>query len=236
MQKSIIILATALLATVVVARDKPKLDPVQKKYKPKIEYAKKQYTKAIEKIRKQMIQDYEKYLNQAMQQRNLKAANEYQMKIKCLKEGKELVATEKDDEVELGMPKMPTDSQKASVSIRGIPTGRLGNGAMSYSNRKYTWLNVPKNLQGMKYTMNKGGKPEEIKVTVRKPGLLYLALHLGSDADRKKLNKLGFFKTKWTMNYSDKGKTEMTIYSAKVSKSFRIPKPDAWTGMVVIFK
>lgn len=121
MTKKITLLFFLTISIVLVAGDKQKLDPVQKRYKSKLEYAKKQYHKTLKGIRSQMLKDYQKLQNKAMTKGDLKAANEYQTKIKTLKEGGSLVPVQSTalttEGLDLGVPTAPGDSKLSSKLV-----------------------------------------------------------------------------------------------------------------------
>lgn len=77
-----------MLVCVVYAQEvkDSKSDPIEKKYQVKVDQIRQQYKKSMDEIRQQMIKDYQGLLDKAMQSKDLKSANEFQIKISGIKD------------------------------------------------------------------------------------------------------------------------------------------------------
>ena len=91
-------------------------------------------------------------------------------------------------------------------------------------------------LKGLRYTQNTGGASIALFVKVKRPGVLYVGIQeRAKDEDIEALEDMGFEKTGMSFNYSDSKKTTIIIYKAVVTKDFKMPKANSWSGFILIY-
>ena len=140
-----------------VAEDRSKLDPVEKKFKAKLDYENKRHNQAIEAIKKQMIKEYQRYFDQAMRQKNLQLATKYQGKIDSLKNDRMVKKNDieqADNNFVIGTPKNPGVSTKIPIPVTIFAASSVG--AKIYLNDKQIIANA--------YRIEPGIAKLEIKV------------------------------------------------------------------------
>ncbi|MDR1788922.1 MAG: glycoside hydrolase [Opitutaceae bacterium] len=109
-------------------------------------------------------------------------------------------------------------------------TGILKNGAKAFTNRPYTWLNVPEALDGWHYILTPGGVQDTLCVVPKTD----TTLHIIAPTSAK---PAGWKPTGQILNYSDPNKAKAAILSREVPKDQRleIPQP-GFIGGILIWK
>lgn len=130
------------------------------------------------------------------------------------------------------------DDQIAEIDIaKGVDAvGPLRDGELAYSNRKYTWMGVPKNLPVSQFGLTPGGGRETIKGKVTSPGWAYIAIsdEAGQKLIKDNLTDAGWEKTESTFAYTARGKTTMLVFKKHMAAgSFKIDRFD-WSGPIVL--
>lgn len=126
-------------------------------------------------------------------------------------------------------PRAPADG--LNVQGAGFAVAKLDDGVKAYSNRNYTWTDVPAKFKGWSFTRLGGGVRSNLTVTGRSDGVVYIATAPG----QKGLDTTGWTKTQWTFRYSDRGRTVVTVFTRplKAGQTLSIPQGN-WTGGIVI--
>ncbi len=125
------------------------------------------------------------------------------------------------------------DVGELSLEGRGFTLQTLADGGQAFSNRDYTWINVPKKLDGWRYTRCGGGETMTIHVTAKKEVTIYLATarsQSGSDLDGwQESDGLSF-------QYTDKGRTRVQVFQQTLRKGQRLSLPQGnWSGGMLLF-
>lgn len=108
----------------------------------------------------------------------------------------------------------------------------LDNGAKAFSNRPYTWEDVPDTLRGWQYTQTAGGEAASLTVTAKTEGTLYAA----TTTKNGDTILTGWKKTGQTFCYTDKNKTKVSVFSRKVKAEDAVTIPQAgWCGTLVLW-
>jgi len=118
------------------------------------------------------------------------------------------------------------------VTGYGFTVQNLKDGTVAFSNRGYSWQNVPAKFQGWQYTQTGGGTKEDIIVTAKQDGVIYLATAPSQD---------GADTTGWTLvpgaafSYTDAGQTSVAIYSQPYHAGAKIEvKLNNWSGGIIL--
>ena len=111
----------------------------------------------------------------------------------------------------------------------------LDNEALAYSNRGYVYKNIPKELQGAKFTQIGGGQQSEteIQVTAKRDTAFFVAVYNqlqgGFPKSFELVNDNAFY-------YTDGGKSQMQLFRVTLKQGETITIPQiCWTGSQVIF-
>jgi len=117
------------------------------------------------------------------------------------------------------------------VQGTGFAIAKLDNGVEAYSNRKYTWMDVPAKFKGWSFTRLGGGVRSNLTATSRTGGFVYIATAVG----QKGIDTAGWTMTRWTFRYSDRARTPVTVFNRtlKASEKLTIPQGN-WTGGIVL--
>ena len=133
------------------------------------------------------------------------------------------------------MPRHPELREEAGdliISGQGWSLRKLADGEQAFANRDYVWKRVPEPFLDWRFTQTSGGEPAEIKVQSKSDGLL----HFAAVRSRSKLDLTGWTEVPGTVfSYSDKGSTEMCIFSraVKAGETISIPQGN-WAGGLLL--
>ena len=121
---------------------------------------------------------------------------------------------------------------KASVSGTGFRVETLRQGALAYGNRKYVWRDVPKGLDGWRFTQTSGGVRAKIAVRAVSAGYVYVATAGGQSG----IDMAGWQRAEGlTFWYTDKGRSRMTVYRKQVQAGEEVAVPQGnWSGGIVL--
>ena len=130
------------------------------------------------------------------------------------------------------LPAKPITVGALSLEGRGFTLETLAVGSRAFSNRDYTWLDVPEKLHGWRYTRCGGGERMTIQIVARKDATVFLATAPSQD---------GSDLTGWTkvaglsFRYTDKGHTPVQVFRRSVRKGERLSVPQGnWTGGMLL--
>ena len=74
---------------------------------------------------------------------------------------------------------------KFNLSGGGFSIASLKSGERSFSNRKYTWVNVPKHLEGCRFAQTAGGIPATVRLDIKSSGVIHAAVMANHMLDLK---------------------------------------------------
>ena len=118
---------------------------------------------------------------------------------------------------------------KLKIKGSGFIVKDLANSSTAFSNRKYVWVDAPKELVGSKYTQTGGGEFAKIELTAKEDTTVYIA---SSETERP----LGWSSTNYKFRYTDKNRTTMNVFMKKVRAMEKVVVSQSqWTGTVLIF-
>ena len=117
------------------------------------------------------------------------------------------------------------------VQGTGFSIAKLDDGVAAYSNRKYTWMDVPAKFKGWSFTRLGGGVRSTLTATTGTDALVYIATAIS----QKGIDTTGWTKSQWTFRYSDRARTAVTVFTKtlKAGEKLTIPQGN-WTGGIVI--
>jgi hypothetical protein len=136
-------------------------------------------------------------------------------------------------------PCVLAEKTPAAVTINAtkpIAHATLKNRALIHTNREYCYENVPKELQGLKYTMHQHKNTGTLQCEVKSDGLLRLCLELGITPKSLKIGD-GWVKTGRKIKNAGSGGSDWTVYAKQVKKGekLQIPSGDKW-GSIILAK
>ena len=108
----------------------------------------------------------------------------------------------------------------------------LANDKQAFSNRNYTWIDLPREAQGWTYTQTAGGERAEVTVEARKATVAHMACTV-SQPDAafdgwKLLSGISF-------RYTDGGKTRLHVYARRLAAGEKVSLPQGtWAGGLLI--
>lgn len=116
---------------------------------------------------------------------------------------------------------------EATVSGTGFTVQTLRDGETAFGNRRYVWVSIPAALQGWQYTQTEGGQAAAVTATPAQPGFVYAASAAALPGWEPLL--------KFTLHYTDKNKTALTVYrrEAPAGQSITIPQ-NGWSGTLLL--
>ncbi|MGB2819352.1 MAG: VCBS repeat-containing protein [Phycisphaerae bacterium] len=119
-----------------------------------------------------------------------------------------------------------------TVEGRRFERATLDNDGRAFTNRKYTWFDVPQKLRGWTYTRTSGGVSATIAVTARRDA----TVHIATAPSQKGIELSGWEKVEGlAFGYTDKGRTRMHVYRRAVKAGQRLAIPQGnWTGGLVL--
>ncbi len=119
-----------------------------------------------------------------------------------------------------------------TIEAREIRFGSLGDGKPAYSNRAYTWFDVPESLNGRRTIQTAGGEPPVVFVSSPKECELQLATAKSNQTP----GKAGWKRVPGAVfGYTDRGKTRMQVWRKKIKAGERTLVPQgSWTGGILI--
>ncbi|MBN2296116.1 MAG: hypothetical protein JXM70_27040, partial [Pirellulales bacterium] len=126
--------------------------------------------------------------------------------------------------------KIETDS--LSVEGHGFTVEKLQNKGQAFANRDYVWKQVPKSLQGWRYTQTSGGVKSQISVTAKKDGTIYVA----TSSTKKVMDAGGWRKEpNLTFGYTDSKNTQMKVLCRDMSANDTVELPQLnWGGTLLL--
>lgn len=114
-----------------------------------------------------------------------------------------------------------------SITSRGVSFETLNNKVRSYSNRKYTWFDVPAKLQGWTFTKTAGGERASIRAHSKTDTTIYFASSVAPQS--------GWTKTALDFAYTDGGKTRVHVYQRMLAAGGTATIPqNSWTGGILL--
>jgi hypothetical protein len=127
---------------------------------------------------------------------------------------------------------LPAGAEGAvDIQGTGFAIAELDNGVAAYSNRRYTWMDVPAKFKGWKFTRLGGGIRSTLTATTGTDGLL----HIATAVSQKGMDTAGWTKSQWTFRYSDRARTAVTVFTRKLKAGEKLTIPQGnWTGGIVI--
>lgn len=137
----------------------------------------------------------------------------------------------RDDSPWLGKDIMKRHETKAFI-IDGTFTevGTLSNGAKTFSNRGYTWNNVPPAYEGWKYLITPGGELDSIRITPKRDATIHMISQLNADIS-------GWQRTADSMNYSDPNNAKAGVFTRKIENGPRLDiHQPGFIGGILIWK
>ena len=147
----------------------------------------------------------------------------------------------------LGMALIATASVRAAPpgEIRPAKTEITGNGfeiqelrmdAVAFSNRYYTWADVPEGIEGLLYTRGAGGVPATIHLKAMEAGKVFVAVAASRMLDLKEQGwKLPMPDRANTFTYTDVNQMMMVVLSREVKDGEELDIPQlGWAGTIVL--
>jgi len=132
---------------------------------------------------------------------------------------------------ERGQDEISLERSDIKVSGRGCELGVLKNGGKAYSNRTYTWHDVPDKFAGWQFTRTAGGGQLTIKVTAEERTTLFAA----TATKQGGITMDGWSSTGMSFCYSDGGRTRMEVFSKNVKKGESVSVPQGnWSGAILL--
>lgn len=108
--------------------------------------------------------------------------------------------------------------------------GTLTDGAPAFSNRGYTWNNLPAGYDGWKYLLTPGGELDSIRITPKKDATLHMISQLTADIS-------GWNRTADAVNYSDSSNAKAGIFTRRITEGQRLDiHQPGFTGGILIWK
>ncbi len=140
--------------------------------------------------------------------------------------------TREDD---VPMPEfIPVTHETDTLTIKGsaFEVGVLHNGETAFSNRGYTWQDVPPALAGKSVTRLAGGERPFLDVTAKTTTTLTIAT-----ADKPEAKHLkDWTRQPLTFHYTDQSRTPMNVYTCELAAGQTLRLPGAnWTGTLLLF-
>jgi len=124
----------------------------------------------------------------------------------------------------------------AKLHIEGynFELAEMREGAVAFSNRRYTWHGVPAEVQGWKFTRTAGGLPAKMIVTAVSDGDIYAAWAVEHEPGNRKLRGWELLKGVYFW-YPVPDKTIMRIFKRRMRAGEKMEVfPIAWTGSVIL--
>ncbi len=139
--------------------------------------------------------------------------------------------TRKDD---VAMPEsIPVVHETALLTIHGsaFEIAPLNNGETAFSNRGYTWHEVPASLEGMSFTRFDGGVKSFTDVIAKSDTTVRIATAM----DQERIELDGWKREPLDFYYDDSRKTRVHVFSRSLpkDKTLRLPSGN-WTGGILI--
>jgi arylsulfatase A-like enzyme len=132
----------------------------------------------------------------------------------------------------IGQAATRRETDSLVIELRHVEDGLLGNGERAYSNRTYTWFDVPTNLQGWRFTRTFGGETAFVAVRAKRDTIVTMAISVGHDGVDLSGWKAADGKT---FGYTDGVRTRMQIFVREVEAGQRIVIPQGtWTGGLLL--
>ncbi|MEI7729883.1 MAG: VCBS repeat-containing protein [Verrucomicrobiota bacterium] len=139
--------------------------------------------------------------------------------------------------ISLIFPAWSAEKQNAAapdftLSGHGWSLQRLVDGERAFSNRNYVWQSVPEKFRGWRFTQTAGGELPKIHVTPARDTTLFAVI-----PQAKTKVALDGWKAvpETTFQYTDSGKTKMTIYCRAVQAGQEVELPQGnWTGTLLL--
>jgi hypothetical protein len=120
----------------------------------------------------------------------------------------------------------------SSVSGYGFEIASLEEGGKAFSNREYTWGEVPAALKGWRYTRTAGGEAAEITVNGKRAGTVMAATVM---------EQAGLALAGWeavpgmSFTYSDRGRSRMVVFRRMLGPGEALVLPQGnWSGLVLL--
>ncbi len=118
-----------------------------------------------------------------------------------------------------------------TVAGKQFTVERLADGARAFGNRSYVWSQVPKALQGWRFTRLNGGQPTPLWLRCDQEMDVLLATSAADDwqlADWQPVPE-------WTFCYTDRGRTKVRVYRRRFPANATLPLPQTgWTGGMLL--
>jgi hypothetical protein len=113
----------------------------------------------------------------------------------------------------------------------GFALAKLAEGEKAATNRNYVWEKLPPDLRNGLFTITAGGQAKQIIVQAKQNATLYVATAFGQAG----IDMGGWKQTPVTFNYSDRGKTVMTVFTRDMRAGEEIEVPQGnWSGGIVV--
>ncbi len=127
-------------------------------------------------------------------------------------------------------PKIRIETPEVTIEGLRFEPGKLADGQLAYSNRKYLWKGVPSRLTGWQYTRTGGGSRAAITVTAKRDTTL-----LAATAKASASAIAGWTATGETFQYTDRNSTTMAVLQRllRAGETIRVPQGN-WTGTLVL--
>jgi hypothetical protein len=182
-------------------------------------------TKHLESLiaaRVSYIESLQSVRQQAVQQGDLEEG---------LKVGK--LIKEVQSQLELDRARLSFLLPRAVFEIKGTAFALkvLRNEATAFSNRDYVWRDVPKELDGWRFTQIAGGDTPEIELEIQEGGVVFVAT-----ADAKDLQDAGWQKIEGlALRYSQAGSSPMAVLAKQFQAGDKLKIVHrGWTGTIVL--
>jgi len=132
----------------------------------------------------------------------------------------------------VGPPEVKVDLPKLTITGHGWELATLADGQQAFTNRQYTWQNVPAQFRDWKITRIAGGESADVRARSKTAGVVYLA----TSASRPTADLPGWEPVaESTFNYSDRGKSKLKVYrrAAKAGQDVLLPQ-GPWSGGLLL--
>jgi len=129
-----------------------------------------------------------------------------------------------------------TGTARVEVTGDGFVLKELCSGAPAFSNRDYVWSNVPKGVEGWRYTQTAGGSRARVHLKVKAPGRIFAAVATNQMLDLKERGwTLELPSRANTFSYTDTNLTLMIMMSLEVKAGQELDLPQlGWAGTLVL--
>ena len=113
----------------------------------------------------------------------------------------------------------------------GFALKSLRNSATAYANKDFVWMNVPEQIKGWQFTQIAGGDTPDIRVTIKRGGVVFVAANATTDLEKDGWQRLAHI----NFAYQKKWQDRLILLSKKLKANQEIKiSHEGWAGTLVL--